>query len=341
MNEKVTLKELARILNVSIATVSKALNDSYDISEETKERVKKKAKELNYVPNVIAQSLKLRKTFTLGVVVPNITDEFFARAINGITKEAKTNNYKVIIIISNEEIKSEVEGINTLLNSNVDGILISLASETQMLQKYDHIQNILDRNVPLVMFDRVTDEIRCDKVTIDDFKSAYDATTFLIRKNCKNFLFMTGISDTSVCELRKKGLEQALLDSKVKVGESLVLSVRNEEYIEAKLKKTLDTHKIDAILCSDEHTAVASLHVVQRLGYKVPDDISVIGFTNSSLTRYTLPSLTAISQHSEKMGKTAVQIMMHRIYKGTSNKDYVLKIIQTDLIERKSTKHKF
>jgi LacI family transcriptional regulator len=337
LQQKVTLKELAKVLNVSVATVSKALNDSYDISEETKIRVKKKAKELNYVPNIIAQSLKLKKSFSLGVIIPNITDEFFARAVHGITKEAKENNYKTLISISNEELQSEIESVDTFLNSNVDGLLISLASETQMKNKYEHLKKIREQNIPIVLFDRVTDEIDCDKITIDDFKSAYDATYFLLRKGCKNVVFLSTISNTSVCELRKKGYTQALRDSKIKVGATRFLEVTHEN-LEIELKDFLDREEVDGILGADEHSAVAALHLVQNLGFKVPSQISVIGFTNGSLTKFTVPSLTAISQHSELMGKIAVQTLLTRIKKGYLDKEKEHTIVQTDLIQRKSTR---
>jgi LacI family transcriptional regulator len=336
LEKKVTLKELAKILNVSVATVSKALNDSYDISEETKIRVKKKAKELNYVPNIIAQSLKLKKSFSLGVIIPNITDEFFARAVHGITKEAKENRYKTLISISNEELQSEIESVDIFLNSNIDGLLISLASETQTKNQYEHIKKIQDQGIPIVLFDRVTDAVDCDKITIDDFKSAYDATYFLLRKGCKNIIFLSTISHTSVCELRKRGYEQALKDSKIKVGATRFLEVTHEN-LEFELKSFLEVEEVDGILGADEYSAVASLHLVQNLGYRVPDQISVIGFTNGSLTKFTVPSLTAISQHSELMGKNAVQTLLSRIQKGYLDQEIQHKIVQTDLIQRKST----
>lgn len=338
LEEKVTLKELARILGVSIATVSKALNDNYDISEETKERIRAKAKEMNYVPNVIAQSLKLKRTFNLGVVIPNITDYFFARALRGITKEAKENKFKVVISISNEELQNEVDSVNLLLNSRVDGILMSLSSETQLLEQYNHLKKVIQNEIPLVLFDRVTDAVKCDKVTIDDYKSAYDATFFLIRKGCRNIAFLSSIYKTSVCALRKQGYSQALSDSKLNIGKPVFVDVLPDDTVEERISEFLESHKIDAILAAEEHSAVASLHVVQNLGYKVPQDISVIGFTNGAFNKYTIPALTSINQHSETMGRTATKLLINRLNKSKPKTDFEHVIIQTDLMERKSTK---
>lgn len=338
LEEKVTLKELARILGVSIATVSKALNDNYDISEETKERIRAKAKEMNYVPNVIAQSLKLKRTFNLGVIIPNITDYFFARALRGITKEAKENKFKVVISISNEELQNEVDSVNLLLNSRVDGILMSLSSETQLLEQYSHLNKIIQSEIPLVLFDRVSNAVKCDKVTIDDYKSAYDATFFLIRKGCRNIAFLSSIYKTSVCALRKQGYSQALADSKLNIGKPVFVDVLPDDTVEERISEFLESNKIDAILAAEEHSAVASLHVVQNLGYKVPQDISVIGFTNGAFNKYTIPALTSINQHSETMGRTATKLLVNRLKKGKEKSDFEHVIIQTDLMERKSTK---
>ena len=338
LEDKVTLKELARILGVSIATVSKALNDNYDISEETKVRIRAKAKELNYVPNVIAQSLKLKRTFNLGVIIPNITDYFFARALRGITKEAKENKFKVVISISNEELQNEVDSVNLLLNSRVDGILMSLSSETQLLEQYGHLKKVIQSDIPLVLFDRVTDAVKCDKVTIDDYKSAYDATFFLIRKGCRNIAFLSSIYKTSVCALRKKGYSQALADSKLNIGKPVFVDVQADDTIERRIAEFLESNKIDAIIAAEEHFAVASLHVVQNLGYKVPQDISVIGFTNGAFNKYTIPALTSINQHSDTMGKTATKLLISRLKNGKEKNDFEHVIIQTDLMERKSTK---
>ena len=334
MGTKTTLKDLARILEVSISTVSKALNDNPEISIETRNRIKQLAKSYKYVPNNIAQSLKLKSTKTIGVIIPAILLEFFSKVLYGIEVEATKRGYKIIICLSNERYKKESESLDTFINGSVDGIILSVAEETQKTKKYDHFRKSMNYNVPMVMFDRVAEEIACDKVTVDDLEGAYKATKFLSKLGCKNIAFINPISNISVGQLREKGYLKATGELKL---HPLVLNVDHYASIEKELTKLLKNNKIDGILTADEYSEVIAVNIVRLNGFKIPEDISVIGFTNGLMAEYTIPSLTVVSQHAENIGKLAVKTLLNRI-EGKSTEEPIHNVVKTKIIERNSTK---
>lgn len=324
------------MLNISVSSVSKALSNSPEISEATKKKVRQLAKEKNYVPNMLAVSLKSQKTNTLGVIIPNIRDEFFAMVLDGIEREASKRGYKVVICISNESFKKEKDSLNTLINGSVDGILISLSKETQQKKSYGHLEALVNQHYEMVMFDRTCEAIDCDKVIIDDLKGAFHATERLLTSGCKNITFLSTIYETNVGNIREKGYREAIT-TKTSHGLPVVLNIKNYEEFEVRLTEHIKTHKTNAILAADELSAIYTMQTVQMHGYVIPDDISIVGFTNGSLAKSSLPSLTTVSQHAENIGKTAVQTIIKRIEKTYTGKPR-RKIIKTELIERNSTK---
>jgi LacI family transcriptional regulator len=334
MGSKTTLKDLARILEVSISTVSKALNDNPEISIETRNRIKQIAKSYKYVPNNIAQSLKSKSTKTIGVIIPAILLEFFSKVLYGIEVESTKRGYKIIICLSNELYKKESESIDTFINGSVDGIILSVAEETQKKKKHSHFQKIINYDVPMVMFDRVAKEIECDKVTVDDFEGAQKATKYLFKTGCENIVFINPISNISVGQLREDGYINAIQDLQLS---PCVVNVDNYNLIEKELTELLQNKKIDGIVTADEYSAVLAINVARLNGYKIPDDISVIGFTNGLMAEYSIPSLTVVSQHAENIGKLAVKTLLDRI-EGKSRKEPVHQIVRTKIIERNSTK---
>ncbi|MDU8884757.1 LacI family DNA-binding transcriptional regulator [Yeosuana sp. MJ-SS3] len=334
MGSKTTLKDLARILEVSISTVSKALNDNPEISIETRNRIKQIAKSYKYVPNNIAQSLKSKSTKTIGVIIPAILLEFFSKVLYGIEVESTKRGYKIIICLSNELYKKESESIDTFINGSVDGIILSVAEETQKKKKHSHFQKIINYDVPMVMFDRVAKEIECDKVTVDDFEGAQKATKYLFKTGCENIVFINPISNISVGQLREDGYINAMQDLQLS---PCVVNVDNYNLIEKELTELLQNKKIDGIVTADEYSAVLAINVARLNGYKIPDDISVIGFTNGLMAEYSIPSLTVVSQHAENIGKLAVKTLLDRI-EGKSRKEPVHQIVRTKIIERNSTK---
>lgn len=278
MERKITLKELAKLLNVSISTVSKALNDSNEINLDTKARIQKVAKENNYVPNEFAQSLKGKRARTIGVIIPDVLAQFFAKSLNGIETTASRLGYKLLICISNESSKKEAESIKTLVNGNVDGIIMSLAKETQANKNYDHFKQAIDLKVPIVLFDRVSEALQCDKITINDFEIAGEATKELYESGCRNIIYLSTIFDTSVDEQRQAGYLSAIAARDL---QSRILHIKRYESFEENLVQLLKTSPVDAILAADELSAICAMRIAIQNGYRIPEEISVIGFTRS------------------------------------------------------------
>jgi LacI family transcriptional regulator len=196
--KRLTIKDIAKEFNVSISTVSKALNDSYEISVSTKEKIQKYAKEKNYKPNFNALSLKNRQTKTIGIIIPNMLNYFFAQVFNGIEKVANDRGYKIISCISNESFKKEVETIEMLSNGSIDGFILSLAEETVSKGDYKHFQEVLDNDTPIVMFDRVADKLKCDKVVTDNFDSARSTVSYLVKSGHKNIAFISTMNNLDI-----------------------------------------------------------------------------------------------------------------------------------------------
>ena len=331
---KITLKDIAKLLNVSVSTVSKALSDNPEISIETRDKVKDLAAAYGYVPNTIARSLKSKSTKTIGVIIPAILLEFFSKAIYGMEVEASKRGYRMVICLSNEVQQKESDNIDTLINGSVDGIILSVAEETQKTKHYDHLEKVLKYKVPMVMFDRILEDFDCDKVTVDDLKGAYKATNYLINQGCKNIAFVNPISNISVGQLRQAGYKKALSEHQ---KDSIIINIEAYNGIEKKLTETIKSKAIDGILAADEYSGVLSINAVRLNGLDVPNDVSVMGFTDGLLARYTMPSLTVVSQHAEDVGAKAVETLIDRI-EGKLTKTHTKAVIKTAIIERNSTK---
>ena len=203
--KRLTIKDIAKEFNVSISTVSKALNDSYEISVSTKEKIQKYAKANNYKPNFNALSLKNRQTKTIGIIIPNMLNYFFAQVFNGIEKIANDRGYKIISCISNESFKKEVETIEMLSNGSIDGFILSIAEETISKSNFNHFQEVIDNGTPIVMFDRVADNIKCDKVVTDNFDSARSTVAYLVKSGHQNIAFISTINNLEIGRRRQLG----------------------------------------------------------------------------------------------------------------------------------------
>ncbi|PTT03629.1 LacI family transcriptional regulator, partial [Flavobacterium sp. HMWF030] len=326
---------------VSVSTVSKALNDSPEISEQTKVKIKEYAKLKNYKPNVIGLNLKNRKTKTIGVIIPNILNSFFAKVFSGIEKVADKKGYNVITCISNESLEKEIHTLEMLSNGTIDGFILSVSEEAQKLQDYSHFSAIINDGTPIVMFDRIADEVECDKVVVDDFDSALNSTQHLINLGCKNIALISSVDNLSVGKLRADGYLKALADNNIPVNEKIILRTDSEEDMKAKIDAIFD-NKIDAIFALDENDSVAALRVSLKKGYKVPEDISIIGFADGILaSRRLSPSLTTVSQHGIEIGEVAARQLIKRLEESEEEtSDYETIVIKTKLKERESTRKK-
>lgn len=339
MKAKATLKQIAKELSVSVSTVSKALNDSPEISEQTKIKIKEYAKLKNYKPNVIGLNLKNRKTKTIGVIIPNILNSFFAKVFSGIEKVADKKGYNVITCISNESLEKEIHTLEMLSNGTIDGFILSVSQEAQTLQDYSHFSAIINDGTPIVMFDRIADEVECDKVVVDDFDSALNSTQHLINLGCKNIALISSVNNLSVGKLRADGYLKALRDNNIPVNEKIILRTDSEDDMKSKIDAIFD-NKIDAIFALDENDSVAALRVSLKKGYRVPEDISIIGFADGILaSRRLSPSLTTVSQHGIEIGEVAAKRLIARLEeKEGETSDYETIVIKTKLKERESTR---
>ncbi|WP_299260415.1 LacI family DNA-binding transcriptional regulator [uncultured Aquimarina sp.] len=336
MRKKVTLKQLAKELNLSISTVSKSLKNDSEISQKTINRVHELANFYNYKPNALAVSLKSNKTNTIGVLLPEILNHFYAKVLYGIEQEASKNGYKIVTCITNESYKKEVEYVEMLNYSSVDGFILALSKETQMLNKLDHFKDLKRDNVPLVMFDRVSEEIDCDKVIVDDKHASKTAIQHLIKTGCKKIAVISTIFDLSVGKLRLEGAREEVASND---GVTLIeLPIKNIETEEKEIEFFIKNNKIDAVLGLDETAAAVAINMSNKLGYKIPKEISVIGFTDGILSKHSYPKLTIVSQHAEELGTKAAKMLLDRI-SNTSENNYQTntEIVKTSLILRDST----
>jgi len=339
MKSKATLKQIAKELHVSVSTVSKALNDSPEISEQTKVRIQEYAKLKNYKPNVIGLNLKNRKTKSIGVILPNILNPFFAKVFTGIEKLADEKGYNVITCISNESIEKEIHALEVLSNGTIDGFILSISEEAQKLQEFGHFSDIINDGTPIVMFDRISDEVECDKVIVDDFDSAQAATQHLIDSGCKKIALFSSIDNLSVGKLRAKGYFEALQKNKITVDSKLIILTDSVEDFDAKAKKLIATRTIDGIFALDEHVSVAAIKMGLINQYKIPEELSIIGFADGVWSRRLTPSLSTVSQHGPEIGEAAAQLLIERLEsKVEDGNNYKTTIIKTELRQRDSTK---
>lgn len=340
MKRKVTLKQIAKELDVSISTVSKALRNSIEISEDTRQKVQAFAKLYNYRPNNIALSLKNKKTKTIGIIIPEIVHHFFATVISGIEQVANENGYNVIVCLSNESFDKEVINMEMLANGSIDGFIMSLSKETQLKKDFHHITEVINQGMPVVMFDRITNDVLCDKVIIDDQQAAYDAVDFLISKGFKNIALVTTVDYVSVGKLRTEGYINALKEHGLQVNENMIVKIEDIENSASKIEKLFEENKPDAIFAVNELFAVTSIKLATKRGLKVPEDISVIGFTDGIISEFSTPSITTVSQNGIKMGGAAAKMLIDRLEmeeEEEENEQYKTELIETHLVEREST----
>lgn len=334
----ITLKRLAQELNVSVSTVSKALNDNPEISQKTIDRVKELAKFYNYQPNKLALNLRKQQTKTIGVILPSSLNRFFAKVLFAIEKEATRNGYNIITCISNESLKKEIESINILINGSVDGFIVALSEETQIKEDIEHLLQIKRNGIPLVLFDRVSDHIECDKVIIDDYEAIKYATTELLNQGRGNVAYISNIDDLHVGKLRKEGFIKAFEDLNIKVNKKLMLTLDIDDNNQNKLESFFKSNEeIDGVIAADNTSGIMANGLVQRLGKKVPEDISIIGFGDEQLSTLTFPQLAVINQNEENIGKRAFELIIERINNQNSSR-FQTKIIPTTFCKNKSFK---
>jgi len=341
MSKRITIKQIAKALDVSISTVSKALNDSYEISAETKKRIQEYAKFHHYKPNTLALSLQNKKTKTVGIIIPNILSHFFAKVLSGIEKVATEQGYNIITCITNESYKKEAHTIETLSNGTIDGFIACLSEETLKLGKFDHFNSVIAEGTPVVLYDRVHKDVISDKVVIDNVKTAYKATRFLMRSNCKNIALISTIDGLNVGKFRAKGYLKALTKYDVVPNENLIIRLENNEHLKERIEKMIDNNDVDGIFTIDETSAAIAVQVLNTRNIKVPNDVSIIGFTNGILSKHSVIPLSTVNQFGVKIGEHAAKRLIDKLENKIDFDDLQTEIIRTELIERDSTKKMF
>ncbi len=338
MKAKATLKQIAKDLGISVSTVSKALSDSHEISEPTKLRVQEYAKLQNYKPNTMAKNLKSQRTNTIGVIIPNILNPFFAKVFSGIEQTANSKGYNVITYISNESFVKEKQAMDLLSNGTVDGFILSVAEETQKLHEFSHFKEILREGLPIVMFDRIMEDVLCDKVVVDDFESSVEAVNHLIKLGCSKIALLSCIDNLSVGKHRALGYERALQDHGIAIQSDHVIKTDSEKDFDSRLKKLLASGKIDGILAVDEHASTMAMKLGIQLGIQIPEELCVIGFADGVWSRRLTPSLSTISQHGPEIGQEAAKMLIEKLEKKQEIPTYKTTIIKTELRQRDSTR---
>ncbi|GMN06954.1 LacI family DNA-binding transcriptional regulator [Croceitalea sp. MTPC5] len=338
MKQKITLKHIAKELDVSISTVSKALKNSEEISRDTKEKIQAFAKLYNYKPNNIAISLKNKRTKNIGVIIPDIVHHFFTTVIRGVEKFANSKGYNVIVCLSDESFDKEVINMEMLANGSIDGFIMSLSSGTQEKNDYNHLKEVTEQGIPLVLFDRITNQVECDKVVIDDKMGAYLATKKLIDQGRRHIALITTKNYLSVSKARAEGYFKALADNGLPVNEDIILKMPSMNIADEDLLKSFfQESKVDAVLCVNEIFAISAMRIAKQLGVTIPEDVCFIGFTDGLLSKYANPSLTAIAQHGERMGEISAQMLIEKIESENEEESYKTEILEPTLIERDST----
>lgn len=339
MKSKATLKQIAKELNVSVSTVSKALSNSPEISEPTKIKVQEFARLKNYKPNNMALNLKNKRSKTIGVIIPNILNPFFAKVFSGIEKAANEKGYNVITCISNESLEKEIHAMEMLSNGTIDGFILSVSEETQKEGASKHFKEAIAEELPIVMFDRIAEDVNCDKVIVDDFDSAVHAVNHLIKLQCKNIAMISTIDNLSVGKLRAEGYFKALKDNGYAINQGIIIRTDKIEEFDRKLELLYSNEKIDGVFALDEHASVMAMKFALKKGIRIPEELSVIGFADGVWSRRLTPSLSTVSQHGPEIGEAAANMLIKRL----ENKDdetpaFETQIIKTELRQRESTR---
>ncbi|OOG74140.1 LacI family DNA-binding transcriptional regulator [Flavobacterium sp. A45] len=340
MDQKTTIYDIAKRLDITAATVSRALNNNPKISEATRKLVLETADKMNYKQNRLAQSLRSGKSNNVGVIVPRIDSNFFASVIRGIEEELHPEGYHVIICQTHEDEKREIENITTLLNAQVDGILMSISNVSK---ENDHvIKNVVDKNVPLIFFDRKKKMEGVSSVTINDFEGGYLATKNLIEQGCKRIAHLTGDQSLEIFEHRNNGFKKALADSGLELNENYVFQTKsNVDAGRQAVEKLLSMNPPpDGIFSSSDFAALGAIQELRERGVKIPEEFCVFGFGNEPFTRFMELSISSVDQSPLEMGKMAAKVFLEQI-NNTDNIKIEKKVVLTpELHIRKSSTRK-
>jgi len=331
-----TIHDIAKKLNLSASTVSRALKDNPVISEPTRILVKRIASEMGYRPNILAANFRTKRTNTIGVIVPLINRHFFSSVISGIEEIAYNQGFAVTISQSNDKIEKESKIAHTFFANRIDGLIASIGMETNT---FGHFKLFSERKIPVVFFDRVVDEIETHKIVVDDYGGSYRATQHLIEQGAKNIAHIGGPLNLKIYENRQKGYCDALEQSGLQVHNSLII---NKHLLREKGSKAIENLmqqkiKPDAVFCANDTTALSVIIYLRNIGIIVPDDIAIVGFSNEPFSEVVTPSISTVKQPGFLMGQKAAQLIIQQILHDNNNPVFKTIIMPTELIIRESS----
>jgi len=334
-----TMKDIARELGVSVATVSRALNDSARISATQRDRIKAFAREHNYYPNAIAESLRHSKTRAgtlIGVIIPQINHYYFSSILSGIEEQAAVRGYTVVVAQSSERYEREVRICRNFMRNRVCGVIVSQAKDTK---QYDHFRELLDKHIPLVFYDRICTGIDASRVVVDDYMGAYTAVTHLIETGCQRIAFYGSPMQLEISKNRYNGYRDAILKHDLPIDETLRYICDNRSDAEQLTPEVMARpDRPDAFFAVNDDTAIGILYTVKRLGFRVPQDISICGFTNGERAVACEPQLTTVEQRGHMLGEEAVDILLNRVEGITPMDKIEKKVVRTRLVVRGTTR---
>ncbi len=330
----VTIKDIAKALGLSKSTVSRALSDHSSVNEETRKRILDLAQKLHYQPNLLALNFKQKRTKTIGVIIPETVNKFFARAIGGIQRVANPAGYNVITCESDESYEAEKSNLQSLVNSRVDGLLISVSSETF---RTDHFDLLVQKGIPVVFFDRIREELNTSQVVTDNHDIAFTGTEHLISQGCKRIAILAGPENLYNSRNRLQGYVDALEKHDLPVREDYIFhSQFRAGNFEEHARAILDLHeRPDAVFAINDYAALELIHFFKKHGLRIPEDIAVLGFNNEAFSKFVEPALSTVDLNANEMGAAATQILLEQIK--DPGKAPQKKIIRSKLIVRAST----
>ncbi len=332
---QITIKDIARELGVSPSTVSRALKNNPDISQETRDLIHKYAKEHNYKPNALALNLRTSRSNTIGVIVPQLIHHFFSCVLSGIEETAAKAGYNILIAQSNERYDQEVKIVHSFLAGHVCGVITSLAKDTS---NYDHYLELIENNIPIVFYDRICPNINTGRVVVDDYAGSFAAVEYMIQTGCKRIFFYSADIHLEISKNRKNGYLDAMRKYKIPVDDSMIKLCDTREYAIAITPDILEKEdRPDGFFAINDETASGILYACKLMGFRVPEEISICGFTDGAIAQNTDPKLTTVEQHGEEVGKSAIHLLIDKIENEESNKSSN-KIVRTNLVVRGTTK---
>ena len=333
---KPTIIDISKATGFSKSTISKALNDSKEISRKTKEKIKNYARKINYKPNFYASHMRKKLIKNVAVIIPDILNFYFAKVLKGAQQEFFNKGYDMMCFFNDESASKEKKILDKLKNGSVAGLMISQAKNPFSENITKKLKQLQDYDIPILMFDRIVNDFKCDKVFIDDFQTTYDCVKHLVSRGKRKISLVSPIHDTLIGEKRFEGYKNALKSENIEFNPELYIPLTSGDTIQSEITKLALSKKIDAIICIEQHTTVAIQSLLLNIGFKIPKEIAILGFTDGPLFKYTKPSITSVDQHGEYVGKLSAKILIGRIERNNSD-DYVEEKVPTSLNIRKST----